>query len=156
WPRPSGGFLDLGCGNGSLTHILSAEGHSGYGIDLRARTSWAHYFDLSQAALKVHALNPTQLLSPDSSNDEEKSFWKPGVFLIGNHADELTPWLPVLATLAGASGYLSIPCCAWVLLVKLFASANCRIRIALLDNLPDFAEKLDKKTVVDKIWPILV
>lgn len=114
WPRPSGGFLDLGCGNGLLTHILSTEGYSGYGIDLRARTSWAHYPDSSQAALKVHALDPTQLLSPDSSNDEEKFFWEPGVFLIGNHADELTPWLPVLATLTGASGYLSIPCCAWM------------------------------------------
>lgn len=113
WSRPSGGFLDLGCGNGLLTHILSAEGYSGYGIDLRARTSWAHYPDSSQAALKVHALDPTQLLSPGSTNDE-KSFWEPGVFLIGNHADELTPWLPVLATLTGASGYLSIPCCAWM------------------------------------------
>ena len=37
----------------------------------------------------------------------------PGVFLIGNHADELTPWVPVLATLCEASGYLSIPCCPW-------------------------------------------
>ena len=35
------------------------------------------------------------------------------MFLIGNHADELTPWVPVIATLCSASGYLSIPCCAW-------------------------------------------
>ena len=41
-------------------------------------------------------------------------------------------------------------------LVKLFASADRGTRIALLDSLPDFAEKLDKKTVVDKIWPNLV
>ena len=34
-------------------------------------------------------------------------------FLIGNHADELTPWLSLIATLERASGYLSIPCCAW-------------------------------------------
>ncbi|KAG1736461.1 uncharacterized protein EDB91DRAFT_506231 [Suillus paluster] len=40
-------------------------------------------------------------------------------------------------------------------LVKLFASADRGTRIALLDSLPDFAEKLDKKTVVDKIWPNL-
>ena len=33
--------------------------------------------------------------------------------MIANHADELTPWTPVLATLFSASGYLSIPCCAW-------------------------------------------
>ncbi|KAG1733392.1 uncharacterized protein EDB91DRAFT_1149343 [Suillus paluster] len=114
WPRPAKGFLDLGCGNGLLTHILSAEGYSGYGIDLRARMSWAHYPEPSQAALKVHALDPTQLLSPESDTDSKDSFLAPGVFLIGNHADELTPWLPVLATLTGASGYLSIPCCAWM------------------------------------------
>jgi hypothetical protein len=36
-----------------------------------------------------------------------------GCFLIGNHADELTPWIPPLATRYLASGYLSIPCCAW-------------------------------------------
>ncbi|KAG1766920.1 hypothetical protein EV702DRAFT_1148475 [Suillus placidus] len=40
-------------------------------------------------------------------------------------------------------------------LVKLFASADRGTRIALLDSLPDFAEKLDKKTIVDKIWPNL-
>ncbi|KAG1758923.1 armadillo-type protein [Suillus occidentalis] len=40
-------------------------------------------------------------------------------------------------------------------LVKLFASTDRGTRIALLDNLSDFAEKLDKKTVVDKIWPNL-
>lgn len=40
-------------------------------------------------------------------------------------------------------------------LVKLFASADRGTRIALLDSLPEFVEKLDKKTVVDKIWPNL-
>ena len=28
--------------------------------------------------------------------------------------------------------------------------------MALLDKLPDYAEKLDAKTVTDKIWPHLV
>jgi len=37
------------------------------------------------------------------------------VFLIGNHADELTPWLPVLASLIPGATYLSIPCCQWSL-----------------------------------------
>jgi tRNASer (uridine44-2'-O)-methyltransferase len=36
WPRPPGGFIDLGCGNGLLTHILISEGYAGYGFDLRA------------------------------------------------------------------------------------------------------------------------
>jgi hypothetical protein len=34
---------------------------------------------------------------------------------VGNHADELTPWIPPLATHFLASRYLSIPCCAWSL-----------------------------------------
>ncbi|KAG1720746.1 hypothetical protein EDB19DRAFT_1963657 [Suillus lakei] len=40
--------------------------------------------------------------------------------------------------------------------VELFASADQGTRIALLNSLPDFAEKLDKKTVADKIWPNLL
>lgn len=36
-------FLDLGCGNGLLVHILSNEGHKGLGIDLRERKIW-HLF----------------------------------------------------------------------------------------------------------------
>jgi hypothetical protein len=43
------------------------------------------------------------------------TFLPAGCFLIGNHADELTPWMPLLATRVLASGYLSIPCCAWSL-----------------------------------------
>lgn len=35
-----------------------------------------------------------------------------GRFIIGNHADELQPWVPALAALTDAE-YLSIPCCAW-------------------------------------------
>ncbi|KAJ7594937.1 hypothetical protein C8J56DRAFT_1123563 [Mycena floridula] len=104
WPRPPGGFVDLGCGNGLLTHILIAEGYIGHGIDLRARTSWDHYPESTRAALHVHALDPS---SPSSD------FLKPCVFIIGNHADELTPWVPLLSTMHGASGYLSIPCCSW-------------------------------------------
>ncbi|KAF5383079.1 hypothetical protein D9615_004874 [Tricholomella constricta] len=105
WPRPPGGFLDFGCGNGLLTHILVQERYEGRGIDLRARTSWSHYPQSTQAHLHVHAFDPTAS-SPDP-------YFQPGLFIIGNHADELTPWVPVLSTLHAASGYLSIPCCAW-------------------------------------------
>ncbi|TFK33395.1 DUF1613 domain-containing protein [Crucibulum laeve] len=135
WPRPPGGFLDLGCGNGLLTHILTAEGYAGSGIDLRARTSWDHYPLATQANLHVHAFDPTLPISSSSPKSTASAvdapapptttatgikelaapdpYFKPGVFLIGNHADELTPWVPVLATLHNASGYISIPCCAW-------------------------------------------
>jgi len=33
--------------------------------------------------------------------------------VIGNHADELTPYVPILSVLYGASGYLNVPCCPW-------------------------------------------
>ena len=41
-------------------------------------------------------------------------------------------------------------------LVKLYANPDRGIRMALLDQLPEYAERLDKKSVVDKIWPHLV
>ncbi|KAI0830664.1 DUF1613-domain-containing protein [Trametes gibbosa] len=109
WPRPPGGFLDLGCGNGLLTHILTAEGYDGHGIDVRARTSWSHYPEATRIRLHVESLDPTLL----KGEGQGHPFLRQGVFMIANHADELTPWTPVLATLFSASGYLSIPCCAW-------------------------------------------
>ncbi|KAH8109775.1 DUF1613-domain-containing protein [Phellopilus nigrolimitatus] len=114
WPRPPGGFLDFGCGNGLLVHILVAEGYTGTGIDVRARTSWTHYPQETQAHLHVHALDPLDIkLDPTHGNLHAHPFLCPGTFIIANHADELSPWTPVLAMLCDAAGYLSIPCCAW-------------------------------------------
>ncbi|KAH0835041.1 hypothetical protein J3R83DRAFT_10778 [Lanmaoa asiatica] len=116
WPQPPGGFLDLGCGNGLLTHILVSEGYHGHGIDLRARTSWDHYPEHTRAALHVHALDPTQYVRTATTESRPSvviPYLQPGAFLIGNHADELTPWIPLIAAVEHASGYLSIPCCAW-------------------------------------------
>ena len=102
------------CGNGLLTHILVSEGYHGHGIDLRARTSWDHYPEHTRAALHVHALDPTQYArTATEGRPSVVPYLQPGAFLIGNHADELTPWLPLIATVEHASGYLSIPCCAW-------------------------------------------
>lgn len=110
WPRPSKGFIDMGCGNGLLTHILAWEGYAGLGIDLRARQSWAHYSgEWTRVALKTASIDPT---CPVLEVEGEEVLPE-GTFLIGNHADELTPWLPVLARLWNCSGYLSIPCCSW-------------------------------------------
>ncbi|KAF9653221.1 ARM repeat-containing protein [Thelephora ganbajun] len=39
--------------------------------------------------------------------------------------------------------------------VSLFASPDRGVRMALLDNLDEFKDKMDKKMVVDKIWPHL-
>ncbi|PFH52048.1 hypothetical protein AMATHDRAFT_141131 [Amanita thiersii Skay4041] len=39
--------------------------------------------------------------------------------------------------------------------VKLYSNMDRGTRMALLDHLPDYVDKLDKKTVSDKIWPNL-
>ncbi|KAF8685073.1 hypothetical protein RHS04_01028 [Rhizoctonia solani] len=121
--RPPGGFRDIGCGNGLLTHILVLSGYEGLGIDLRARKSWTSFGPETSSRLKVEALDFTSIKYdaslgrftglPDvlGSNDQEQTG---RVFLIGNHADELTPWMPVIAHAAGAD-FLSIPCCFWAL-----------------------------------------
>ena len=96
-------ILKCSCGNGVLTHILLSEGYSGKGFDLRARTSWSHYPKETQLHLHVQPFTPL----------EPHPHIRPSSFLIGNHADELTPWIPVVAALLPASGYLSIPCCPW-------------------------------------------
>ncbi|KAF8317514.1 uncharacterized protein EI90DRAFT_3085214, partial [Cantharellus anzutake] len=135
WGRPPEGFLDLGCGNGLLVHILIECGYEGLGVDLRARKSWPHYPSTTRDRLFVHAFNPTisclRVPIPPASTDshhkkddhtdgpdtiERDMFPKTksgkGRFIIGNHADELQPWVPLLAALTSAE-YLSIPCCTW-------------------------------------------
>jgi SCY1-like protein 1 len=41
-------------------------------------------------------------------------------------------------------------------LIKLFANPDRGTRMAMLDVLPDLADKLDKPTVSEKVWPNLV
>ncbi|OCT99289.1 hypothetical protein XELAEV_18005076mg [Xenopus laevis] len=92
-------FVDLGCGNGLLVHILSNEGHPGRGIDVRRRKIWDMYGP--QTILEESAILPNDdYLFPDTD------------WLIGNHSDELTPWLPVIASRSSYScRYFVLPCC---------------------------------------------
>jgi SCY1-like protein 1 len=41
-------------------------------------------------------------------------------------------------------------------LIKLFANPDRGTRMALLDHMSDYSDRLDKKAVSDKIWPHLV
>ncbi|XP_073331744.1 probable tRNA (uracil-O(2)-)-methyltransferase isoform X3 [Pagrus major] len=68
-------FVDLGCGNGLLVHILTNEGEK--------------------------AITPSE------------RFLFPGTdWLIGNHSDELTPWIPVIAARSSyCCRYFVLPCC---------------------------------------------
>ncbi|KAI8513219.1 tRNA methyltransferase 44 [Branchiostoma belcheri] len=92
-------FVDLGCGNGLLVYILSQEGHPGKGIDVRKRTTWDIYGP--DTVLQEEPITPSDsCLFPDSD------------WLIGNHSDELTPWIPVIAARSSyATRYFVLPCC---------------------------------------------
>lgn len=43
WGNTKPSFIDMGCGNGLLVHILNSEGYSGVGLDVRSRKMWAQY-----------------------------------------------------------------------------------------------------------------
>lgn len=92
-------FVDLGCGNGLLVHILINEGHPGKGLDVRRRKIWDMYGP--QTVLEEKAITPSE------------SFLFPGAdWLIGNHSDELTPWIPVIAARSSYScRFFVLPCC---------------------------------------------
>ena len=164
------GFVDIGCGNGLLVHILLQEGYSGWGFDARKRKSWPTYSQKAQENLKEMVLIPSiiqkvQLPIPETSpptcpnlakdltnqdtlhlnskqkktNNETDStkttqsqnsnpptnkeiqvigihngLFPKGTFIISNHADELTPWTPILASLSQCP-FMMIPCCSHAL-----------------------------------------
>lgn len=92
-------FVDLGCGNGLLVYILTKEGHKGLGIDLRKRKIWDMFAE--EADLREQAIKPSsEHLFPDYD------------WLIGNHSDELTPWIPVIAARSSPTcSFFVLPCC---------------------------------------------
>ncbi|GAA5822038.1 hypothetical protein JCM11251_004837 [Rhodosporidiobolus azoricus] len=154
---PPGGFVDVGCGNGLLVYLLHSEGISGFGFDLRARKSWATYQSstpfTSPPDLRVTSLNPlTVLLSSSylssylssSSTSTSSPSGNPSTFpfprdsfLIGNHADELTPWLPLFAAATPGEkvGFLNIPCCLHEHVGR-FERQNYTIPADFLSSLP--------------------
>ncbi|KAI8969066.1 hypothetical protein BDF20DRAFT_893057 [Mycotypha africana] len=97
-------FVDLGCGNGLLTYLLVNEGYNGYGIDLADRKIWSKLCGGHKGMLRVDTLYPSKATFPNTE------------WLIGNHADELVPWIPIIASKSGEScKFLVIPCCFYAL-----------------------------------------
>lgn len=101
-------FVDMGCGNGLLVFFLISEGYNGFGIDLQKRAIWDLYPDSVKAALREVVIDPTNFKGYESAN-----------WLIGNHSDELTPWLPILAVKSNRyCQVFTIPCCPFSLFSK--------------------------------------
>lgn len=118
------GFVDIGCGNGLLVHLLRQEGYSGWGFDARARKSWETYGEADPVlghSLQKRVLLPTLVARPPGTDEDSPEaedsvlfhdgLFPKGTFIISNHADELTPWTPILAT-QSESPFISIPCCS--------------------------------------------
>lgn len=120
--KPFPGFVDIGCGNGLLVHVLRREGYTGWGFDARVRRSWDQYSSQSDgtSTLEGHPSLRQLVLLPSiiaSSSEESASDlihdgrFPEGTFIISNHADELTPWTPLLAA-ASNCPFIMIPCCS--------------------------------------------
>ncbi|KAI2620566.1 DUF1613-domain-containing protein [Hypoxylon sp. NC1633] len=126
------GFVDIGCGNGLLVYILRKEGYAGWGFDARKRKSWDNYSDIiggeeaePRESLRQQVLLPSVINSPpdkkdadgatiggiDNTNLIHNGLFPRGTFIISNHADELTPWTPILATISECP-FIMIPCCS--------------------------------------------
>ncbi|KAL6710765.1 tRNA(Ser) Um(44) 2'-O-methyltransferase [Coniothyrium glycines] len=117
------GFVDIGCGNGLLVYLLVSEGWSGWGFDARRRKTWdklsfsSHSTTSSSDAYLKELLLVPSVLQPDPSEPicnappPHNGIFPNGTFIISNHADELTPWTPLLAYLS-SSPFIAIPCCS--------------------------------------------
>ncbi|XP_076992411.1 putative tRNA (uracil-O(2)-)-methyltransferase isoform X2 [Tamandua tetradactyla] len=66
-------FVDLGCGNGLLAHILSSEGHPGRGIDVRRRKIWDMYGPQTQLEVCLIGKSRTYLPAAEVSIDAQRS-----------------------------------------------------------------------------------
>jgi tRNASer (uridine44-2'-O)-methyltransferase len=103
-PRRPLKFLDLGCGNGLLVYLLSCEGFSGKGVDLRRRKTWDVLS--STATLEERAIFPERVRfgngpAFESQNNIEaesaSGIWQSMSWdvecevewIIGNHCDEV-------------------------------------------------------------------
>lgn len=97
-------FADIGCGNGLLVYILTNENYDGYGIDVRKRNIWDHYGN------NVKLLErQIDVFNEDGDFQLPKCDW-----MIGNHSDELTPWLVYMASCSSSfTRAFVLPCCCY-------------------------------------------
>jgi tRNASer (uridine44-2'-O)-methyltransferase len=133
------GFVDIACGNGVLVYVLRKEGYDGWGFDARRRRTWEIFPEAVRQHLLERVLVPEPYLRatsrvatrenistghPEQIQDALRGIeyhdgiFEAGTFIVSNHADELTPWTPILAALSNANDplpWLAIPCCSHAL-----------------------------------------
>jgi tRNASer (uridine44-2'-O)-methyltransferase len=133
------GFVDIACGNGVLVYVLRKEGYDGWGFDARRRRTWEIFPEAVQQHLLERVLVPEPYLRATSRVTRREDIFsghlkqtqdalsgieyhdgifKAGTFIVSNHADELTPWTPILAALSDSNDplpWLAIPCCSHAL-----------------------------------------
>ncbi|KAG2418982.1 hypothetical protein HFD88_002086 [Aspergillus terreus] len=120
------GFVDMACGNGLLVYVLLMEGYDGWGFDARRRKTWSIFPETVQERLKEQIYIPRPFVDAMTAAGLESELHDLGVgfhsgmfskdtFIISNHADELTPWTPLMAAQAhpdSPSPFIAIPCCS--------------------------------------------
>jgi len=131
------GFVDIGCGNGVVVDVLNKEGWSGWGFDARYQTSWARFDQDTQVLIEHMILRPmgrdvkkpimfqSQTCGIDNDDDNEgqnqglkasqtahDGLFEKGTWIVSKHGDEITPWIPILATLSGCP-FFAVPCCPY-------------------------------------------
>lgn len=135
---PFPGFVDIACGNGVLVYIFIKEGYNGFGLDARRRKTWEvlGIDEYLQERIMVPKpfLDSLPLATENvlSDTDIHDGMFPPNTFIISNHADELTPWTPILAALSSPGSplpFLAIPCCSHAL-------SGARYRYSPKDALP--------------------
>ncbi|KAK9503486.1 hypothetical protein O3M35_010032 [Rhynocoris fuscipes] len=131
WEKKSQRFYDLGCGNGLLVYILNSEGHKGVGLDIRSRKIWYNY--PSETVLKEMSITPSDnVLFPDAD------------WIIGNHSDELTPWIPVIASRSSyKTNLFLLPCCSYEFDGRKYARTNTNK--SQYQSYLDYVEEICKK-----------
>lgn len=120
-------FVDFGCGNGFLTHLLTSEGFLGYGVDIQKRKIWDAYGSETGERLICETCYPQQMIfdvrsgrvvkeNQELPNDNSVQVCRE-LWIVGNHPDELTAWVPVVAAKTnhhaaqnGYEGISSTPC----------------------------------------------
>ncbi|OTF69601.1 hypothetical protein BLA29_006789, partial [Euroglyphus maynei] len=105
-------FADIGCGNGLLVYILTQEEYDGYGVDLRRRNIWNQYNNVNESKKKVRLIEMKIDLFEYENTDD---FGLPHCdWIIGNHSDELTPWILYMAAMQNTNTKVFLlPCCCY-------------------------------------------